>query len=103
MILTKKKLKVLWLTHYRDLLKYTVVIVAFGVYYMFLSKYNRIERMEQDRKIAKIEHEIDSIKSKIAQDRQFLRALQTDDATLETFAREQFFMKKENEDVFVVK
>ncbi|MDR1699276.1 MAG: septum formation initiator family protein [Prevotellaceae bacterium] len=103
MILTKTKLKVLWLNNYRRLLKYAVVIIAFGVYYVFLGKYNLMERREQDRKMAKMEQEIDSIKSKIAQDKQLLQALQTDDETLETFAREQFYMKKENEDVFVIK
>ncbi len=103
MILTKKKLSALLQRNYLRLLKYVAVLAIFGAYYVFWSKYNLVERKEQGRQIAKIEQEIDSIKSKIAQEKQLLQDLQSSNEALETFAREQFYMKKENEDVFVVK
>ncbi len=39
---------------------------------------------------------------KIEEDRQRIRELKTDDENLEKFAREQYLMKKENEDIFII-
>jgi hypothetical protein len=39
---------------------------------------------------------------KIKDDRSKLEELQSNPANLEKFAREQFLMKKENEDVFII-
>jgi len=100
--MNKRKLKAFWL-RYGWLLKYATVIVAFGIFYVFLSEYNVITRVKLGKQIAKMEHDKDSLQRKIAHDRQLQQALQNDDEMLETFARETFFMKKANEDVFIVK
>lgn len=40
---------------------------------------------------------------KIEEDRKRLEELQTNNANLEKFAREQYLMKKDDEDIFVIK
>ena len=42
------------------------------------------------------------LRNKIVTDKRKIQELQTNQTNLEKFAREEFLMKKENEDVFVV-
>jgi len=92
-----------WWLKYSRSLKYVIAIVVFGVYFVFLSEYNLVTRLKLGNQISRMESEKEAFQSTIARERQLQQALQTDNETLETFAREQFFMKKENEDVFIVK
>ena len=60
-----------------------------------------INRMKYDEKINELEQEIKATREKIKSDSLHLELLNTDPENLEKFAREQYLMKRENEDIFV--
>ncbi|MDH6341493.1 cell division protein DivIC [Parabacteroides sp. PFB2-12] len=60
-------------------------------------------RYQYDEKIRSLEKEIKGYQEEIKENREKLNALQTDREGLERFAREEYFMKKPNEDVFIIK
>ncbi len=64
------------------------------------SLYNRYQ---YDEKIRSLEKEIKFYEEEIAENRQKLNDLHTDKEGLERFAREEYLMKKPNEDVFIIK
>jgi hypothetical protein len=54
------------------------------------------------RTLRELEAEKNFYLKKYEQDSKRLKELRTDNENLEKFAREQYLMKKENEDVFVI-
>jgi len=56
-------------------------------------EYKRIKNLEQDK---------DYYTNKIENDRNRLNELQTNNENLEKFAREQYLMKKPDEEIFIV-
>jgi len=56
-------------------------------------EYKRIKKLEQDK---------DYYTNKIENDRNRLNELQTNNENLEKFAREQYLMKKPDEEIFIV-
>ena len=83
--------------------KYLLVLVVFGVFITFFDEYNLISRWNTNRKIAQLEQEIKFHKEEIESNKQKMAELQSSDENLEKFAREQFLMKKDDEDVFIIK
>ena len=61
--------------------------------------YNRIKNLNR---VHTLEKEIIFYNEKIKNDRAQLEELESNPANLEKFAREQFLMKKENEDIFII-
>jgi cell division protein FtsB len=55
-----------------------------------------------DNEISEIENNIDYYKTEIEKDKKTLKTL-NDSVEIEKFARETYFMKRENEDVFIIK
>ena len=54
------------------------------------------------RELSKLKQDREYYKKKIEEDRRKLNELKTDNDNLEKFAREQYRMKKKNEDLFIV-
>jgi cell division protein FtsB len=82
--------------------KYLIVSAGFVVWIMFFDENNLSRHKQNLAELARLEAQVDFYKHKIEADKRKLYELQTNDANLEKFAREQFFMKKANEDVFVM-
>ena len=74
-----------------------VVIMLF-----FFSDSNIMKRIESDKEIRSLKKQIEFYRSKTEDDKQKLHELQSDKDNLEKFARENYLMKKENEEVFVI-
>lgn len=64
---------------------------------------NLYMRFKYDEKINSLEREIKEYKKEIEINSKKLNSLRTDKEGLERFAREEYFMKKENEDVYIIK
>ena len=64
--------------------------------------YNIKTRYANAQKIKKLEAEIRYYQEETKKNKEKLDLLQSDKENLERFAREQFIMKKDSEDVFVV-
>lgn len=82
--------------------KYVITLVAFLVWISFFSQYNLMERVRLSRNYNQLKYEKEYYQEQIKRDSTRLHELTTDDDNLEKFAREQYYMKKPNEDIFVV-
>jgi cell division protein FtsB len=82
--------------------KYLIAFAAFVVWIVFFDDNNLIRDRRNKEELARLEEQVEFYKHKIKADKQKLYELQTNDANLEKFAREQFLMKKADEDVFVI-
>ena len=82
--------------------KYLIVFAAFVVWIMFFDDSNLMQHRKNLEELAQLEAQVDFYKNKIEADKRKLYELQTNDENLEKFAREQFLMKKADEDIFVI-
>jgi len=82
--------------------KYWVVTILFFSITFLIGDSNLYNRYKYDEKMRSLENEIERYKKEIEQNKQKIQELQTDKAGLERFAREEYLMKKENEDIFII-
>lgn len=82
--------------------KYFLVIVFF-ITWMFFFDSNDIITQYQDRhKLQALEREKAYFQEEIVKVNQDIQALSTDQQHLERFAREKYFMKRQEEDIYVI-
>lgn len=82
--------------------KYVLTITIFAVWILFFDQNNLVDRMKMSSEIRQLEADREYYLEEIEKDSARLHELTTDRDNLEKYAREQFFMKKPNEDVFVI-
>ena len=82
---------------------YWLVVVGFMALTFTTSESSLYQRYTYDKKIRSLEKEIKFYQDEIKDNTQKLQNLRTDKEGLERFAREEYFMKKENEDVYIIK
>lgn len=82
--------------------KYLLALVGFVVWIMFFDENNLRQHQKNRQELALLEEQVRNYKQKIEADKQKLYELQTNDANLEKFAREQFLMKKADEEIYVI-
>lgn len=82
--------------------KYVLTIFVFAIWILFFDQNNMVDRMKMSGEIRQLEQDSQYYNEQIRKDSTRLHELTTDKDNLEKYAREQFLMKKENEDVFVV-
>lgn len=81
--------------------KYLLTITALVVWLTFFDKNDVFTQYELIQKCKKLEKEKLYYQAEIASNRSNLQELKTNKKSLETFSREKYLMKKDNEDVFV--
>jgi cell division protein FtsB len=69
---------------------------------LFLDSNNLISRYKEIRELKKLKSEREYYLKKVEIDRKKLRELKTDNENLEKFAREQYRMKKPDEDLYII-
>ena len=82
--------------------KYVIAIVIFVFIMLTNEQYNVRTRYKNKETIEKLEYQIRFYKLETKKNKEKLQLLQSDKDNLEKFAREQYMMKKSNEDIFVV-
>ena len=82
--------------------KYLIAFLIFLVWVMVFDRNSLIDRVKYMRTLSELKAEKEYYLQKYEEDSRRLNELRTDDANLEKFAREQYLMKRENEDVFVI-
>ena len=82
--------------------RYGFVLLIFLVWMIFFDTNSWITHQKLNHEISEIESNIDYYKSEIEKDKTTLKTL-NDSVEIEKFARETYFMKRENEDVFIIK
>lgn len=82
--------------------KYTITLVAFVVWICFLDGNNLVRSEGIRRENAKLREEIEYYNRSIEQNIRDLDELRTNTEALEKYAREHYFMKNDNEDIFII-
>lgn len=82
--------------------KYTISGFIFLVWIVFFDNNSCAEQTRLSRKINKLEKEQTYYLEKIEEDNRKIEELLSNPDNLEKFAREQYLMKKKNEDIFVI-
>lgn len=83
--------------------KYLIVLVVFVVLVTFFDNHSLIHRWQTHRRIVEMEKELKFYQEEIKATKQKKNELRSSKENLEKFAREHYYMKKENEDVFIIK
>jgi len=79
-----------------------LTISVFAIWMLFFDQNNIVDRMRMSAEIRQLEADREYYLEQIEKDSTRLHELTTNKDNLEKYAREQFLMKKKNEDVFVV-
>ena len=82
--------------------KYAIATLLFIVWVGFFDENNLIERFQNLQERHRLNENKEYYIRKIKEDAQRLKELKTNDENLEKYAREQYLMKKDNEEVFVI-
>ena len=82
---------------------YWLVFIVFLIVTFTVGDSSLYKRYTYDEKIRSLEKEIRHYKKEIETNSKKLHDLHTDKEGLERFAREEYYMKRPNEDVFIIK
>ncbi len=81
--------------------KYSITIMVFVVWVAFFDQNNFFTQYDFIRELRSLEKDKAYFIEELKQTKQELNDLTTNPVTLEKFAREKYFMKKDNEEIFV--
>lgn len=83
--------------------KYTLSTVVFLLWLTFFNEIDLIYIFQSRKEVAALRTEVQRMKDDNARATEALRDLTTNTYSLEKFARENYYMKRENEEVYVFK
>jgi len=81
---------------------YVIILVIFMVWMFFFDENSILIHHEFNKEINKLQNEKNYYKTEIAKDKSIIDSLKNP-KQLEKFAREKYNMKKENEDIYIIK
>lgn len=82
--------------------KYLLTIIIFIVWLLLLDSNNLVSRYKEMKNLRKLKSDREYYVQRIDEDKRKLLELKTDNQNLEKFAREQYRMKKPDEDLFII-
>jgi len=80
---------------------YFIIIMLFIIWMLFFDSNSWLVHRELNKKVSKLENKKDFYKEGIQKDKEELIKMKTDTG-LEEYAREKLFMKKEDEEIFII-
>ena len=83
--------------------KYFYAALAFVIWILFFDRNSLIFRYKNIKELKDVKRQREFYMREIKKDSESIDELLTDSATLEKFAREKYLMKKDNEDIYVIK
>lgn len=81
--------------------KYVIVVVVFIVWMAFFDENSFLNHIEFNKEIDKLNTEKEYYQKEIKQDKELIKKLENKQE-LEKFAREEYHMKKENEEIYLI-
>ena len=85
-----------------QILKYAVVVILGVLIIGFLDENSVWNHMKNQRRISELEDEIASYNAAYQRDQAQIRRLNKDPKAMEKIARERYFMKADDEDIFIL-
>jgi cell division protein DivIC len=80
---------------------YIIVLTAFLIWMLFIDTNSWLTHHELNSQIELLEKQKENLQSEIDKDRKIIHKFSSM-AELEKFARERYFMKKENEEIYII-
>jgi cell division protein FtsB len=97
------RIKDFYNTYLSKINSYWLVSIVFLIWTLTIGESSLYKRYTYDEKIRSLEKEIEYYQKEIEINSRKLNDLHTDRDGLERFAREEYFMKSPNEDIFIIK
>ncbi len=85
----------------KSLFKYLIISISFLIWMTFLDTNSLLIHAELNREIKKLKKKRDALNKEILDDKSLIEKLNDIDS-LEHYAREEYNLKKENEDIFII-
>jgi len=82
--------------------RYLLTIIIFFIWLLLLDSNNLISRIREMKNLRELKSEKEYYVQRIEEDKRKLYELKTDNRNLEKFAREQYRMKKPEEDLYII-
>jgi cell division protein DivIC len=82
--------------------RYVVAFLIFLIWVAFFDQNNLIERNELGNRIQELERQKIHYKNEISENTKRIEELQSDPINLEKFARDQYLMKMQDEELFII-
>lgn len=80
---------------------YVLVLTAFVVWMLFFDTNSLLIHLELKKEINKLEKQKEFLQEEISQDKKIIEKL-SDPKELEKFAREQYYLKRKNEEIYLI-
>ena len=97
------RIKDFYNTYLSKVSPYWLLTIVFLIFTFTMGESSLYKRYTYDEKIRSLEKEIEYYQKEIEVNSKKLNDLHTDRDGLERFAREEYFMKNPNEDIFIIK
>jgi len=81
--------------------KYSLAIILFIIWMIFFDNTSWLVIRELDKEINKYEEQVNFYKNEFEKNDKFYKKLMLNKSEKEKFARENYFMKKSNEEIFI--
>lgn len=82
--------------------KYWLTVIIFLIVTLFIGDSTIMHRISYNRQINQLEKEIEYYTREKDKNLEKLKALESDNETLEQFAREEYYMTKSDEELFII-
>lgn len=82
--------------------RYFLTVLVFLVWIILFDNNNLVNRYRYMKNLRQLENDREYYMERIEEDSRKLNELKTSDENLEKFAREEYFMKKDNEDIYII-
>jgi cell division protein DivIC len=82
--------------------KYLLALTAFGVWMLFFDKNDFFAQLDRKKELKDLQESKGYFLQQIAEERKFSEELKNNPAAIEKFAREQYKMKRDNEDLYLI-
>ena len=83
--------------------KYLITFIVFLVWIFFIDKFDIITQIKMNKEFKQLKQQQEFYKKEIEKDSTKIYNLNNNPEEQERFARERFLMKKENEDLFIIR
>lgn len=94
--------KIRWFTSFVSHYRYLIVIVAGVALVGFIDEESILQKVKLNMQISELEEEISRYRTRYEADEARLQELKRDPRAAVKIAREQYFMKTDNEDIYVL-
>lgn len=81
--------------------KYLLILLLFSVWMLFLDNYSYMDQRQLNKQMNELQDNKKYYQDEIRKDKENIKLLKNQDQ-VEKYAREKYYMKRENEDIYII-